>query len=1549
MVKDEKILETYREIENMKVTQTELAKLVLGMIPFINKIEKKWLGTPEEEEKDDEEEKKKENNENLKNTNLEILENQKNLKNLKNLNYESAPNLNFKNNDFLKNTVKDVDTKKNNYNILDTKNSNDNKKIIKLKKIKNKNQKMDIDKIEVFNSWNLIDIDDLNQSAAIVANQFKEKGNKIFNETFNPDIIKNNCDIFTKEVVNEMTFKAKREIEEKMQENINRTIGKIKEFKDEKVKEIKEDKNFIMNIINELKLEPFINKLEKTKEEILTIKESMKKEIEYNNNKQKELIDELKNIYNSDKNEIKKLREDIIIELNKKDKEITNINEVIFNTNNKMTNINNSIEELYSRDNIKNNNIEEVIKNLKNLNENGDNLARYNIELINNNITEINKNIMNIIEQLKIKVDKNDNERINKLIEENKKISLEKNIEEKIMSLRNEIKEAKNIKIEEIFTVFKKTKEQEESQKIIRQNKEKELNDKWEIFSKDILKKLNNLEEVNNEKFKILNETINGRKIISEIILEKNDKNTSNDYKDLLNELKVKINRIEDKIERNQERMSIIEAKCLNQENLLMMINKNQNYEKKIEINPRIESKINTSDKESKDNNNKKYYSELNEIEEQIKGKIKKMNLEMEENIENIKKEIKRIKKEIEEEYNEKLNRTKKNLERNLEELKNEESEKKKEIKNEINEINIKYNNIKEWKEEILKGKEMKEKIEELQVKEIENMKLDIKKLEMIINVPKKPKEEEEKKDLKERKLNEPEKENLKKEIEDIKKEIEEIKNKEVKENTKAEKIIMKEKNDNYCTEKDCSYCRNIEKNLNEQIEVLGKIVENIETMAKQIKTLESNLSEIEGRNILEKENLSEKEKEKKKEENKSKKENEEKISNILNRLNKIEQEKFKKMDKEDKTIEKFNTEIKNLKMLDEIYNKGKNLNIYDVKNTNELNKKLIKENYKKNNVYRIYETKKIEEIIIKFFNNLGNLFETQIQEHETKKEGVIVKKKKIIGIRKYQDIYIRRNKNKNSKNKIIRINEVKKRVIWKIETDNKERDYELIKNETGDLCIYDIKNNENIKKYCGYCLSEDHEKNKCLKIVNYVNNLNNNWNNEEIKENVCNLCGCMHKMTSLNCVAKFNCEYINKILEIVYYIITDNNLSFEHEELIRRKEKKYEVYVNKIIDILNENYENIINKIENNKEENNIWFNSISNINKFINDGYREWNYINKINDINSIKSLGLVIKKKDIKAVMINFLKNKEYMKYNFKMDKNEIIYNNKIKKVSIKITDKELEKMYWNILNINLVKRINEIIKKENKEINIYINEKNNLFKKIFNKNFTSNKLKYGALNNMIIKKEMVNQLAKVKDCKNKEKYREKLSREIRLLENKKIKEINKEKIIEYEIAKDWSESDDEVELVEEENKVVFKMDNEKLKENLEQKESKEQKEFKKEEIDNKDLIINNFKKKLNSSMDLLSNKSDQKKSISMTEKIIMDNFIENKSTKTKEDILKKEAKIDKEENEIEEQDLEDINKYIEEQENKEREDQEEKKNTNFKKKEEDEDIDTRSKKE
>ena len=211
-------------------------------------------------------------------------------------------------------------------------------------------------------------------------------------------------------------------------------------------------------------------------------------------------------------------------------------------------------------------------------------------------------------------------------------------------------------------------------------------------------------------------------------------------------------------------------------------------------------------------------------------------------------------------------------------------------------------------------------------------------------------------------------------------------------------------------------------------------------------------------------------------------------------------------------------------------------------------------------------------------------------------------------------------------------------------------------------------------------------------------------------------------------------------------------------------------------------------------------------------------------------------------------------------------------------------------------------------------------------------------------------MVNQLAKVKDCKNKEKYREKLSREIRLLENKKIKEINKEKIIEYEIAKDWSESDDEVELVEEENKVIFKMDNEKLKENLEQKESKEQKELKKEEIDNKDLIINNFKKKLNSSIELLSNKSDQKKSISMTEKIIMDNFIENKSIKTKEDILKKEAKIDKEENEIEEQDLEDINKYIEEQENKEREDQEEKKNTNIKKKEEeDEDIDTRSKKE
>ena len=355
MVKDEKILETYREIENMKITQTELAKLVLGMIPFINKIEKKWLGTPEEEEKDDEEEKKIENNEDLKNTNLEILENQKNLENLKNLNYESAPNLNFKNNDFLKNTVKDVDTKKNNYNILDTKNSNDNKKIIKLKKIKNKNKKMDIDKIEVFNSWNLIDINDLNQSAAIVANQFKEKGNNIVNETFNPDIIKNNCDIFTKEVVNEMTFKAKREIEEKMQENINRTIGKIKEFKDEKVKEIKEDKNFVMNIINELKLEPFINKLEKTKEEILTIKESMKKEIEHNNDKQKELIDELKNIYNNDKIEIKKLREDIIIELNKKDKEITNINEVVFNINNKMININNNIEELYSRDNTKNN------------------------------------------------------------------------------------------------------------------------------------------------------------------------------------------------------------------------------------------------------------------------------------------------------------------------------------------------------------------------------------------------------------------------------------------------------------------------------------------------------------------------------------------------------------------------------------------------------------------------------------------------------------------------------------------------------------------------------------------------------------------------------------------------------------------------------------------------------------------------------------------------------------------------------------------------------------------------------------------------------------------------------------------------------------------------------------------------------------------------------------------------------------------------------------------------------------------------------------------
>ena len=931
------------------------------------------------------------------------------------------------------------------------------------------------------------------------------------------------------------------------------------------------------------------------------------------------------------------------------------------------------------------------------------------------------------------------------------------------------------------------------------------------------------------------------------------------------------------------------------------------------------------------------------------------MNLEIEENIENINKEIKKIKKEIEEEYTEKLNKIKKNIERNLEELKSEEFEKKKEIKNEINEINIKYNNIREWKEEITRGKEMKEKIEEIKTKEIENMKLDIKKLEMIINVPKKPKEEEEKKDLKEIKVKEINNENLKKDIEDIKKEIKDImKNKEEKEDTKVEKIIIKEeKNDHYCTEKDCSYCKNIEKNLNEQIEVLGKIVENIETMAKQIKTLESNLSEIEGRNILEKENLNEKEKEKEKEENKNKKENEEKISNILSRLTKIEQNKFKKMDKEDKTIEKFNIEIKNLKILDEIYNKGKNLNIYEVKNVNELNKKLIKENYKKNNTYRAYETKKIGGIIIKFFNNIGNLIETQIQEHEIRKEGAIVKKKRIIGIRKYQDIYIRRNKNKNSKNKVVRINEVKKKVIWKIETDNKERDYELIKNETGDLCIYDIKNNENIKKYCGYCLSENHEKNKCMKIVNYVNNLNNNWNNEEIKENVCNLCGCMHKMTSLNCVAKFNCEYINKILEIVYYILTDNNLSFVQEELIKRKEKKYEVYINKIIDILNENYENIINKIENNKEENNIWFNNISNINKFINDGYREWNYINRINELNSEKSLGIVTKKKDIKAVMINFLKNKEYMKYNFKIDRNEIMYNNKIKRVSIKITDKELEKMYWNILNINLVKRINEIIRKEDKEINIYINEKNNLFKKIFNKNFTSNKLKYGALNNMIIKKEMVNQLIKVKDCKNKEKYREKLTREIRLLENKKIKEINKEKTIEYEIAKDWSESEEEIELVEEENKVIFKTDNEKLKENQEQKENKEQKEIKKEEVIGENYkensIINNFKKKLNSSMELLSNKSDQKKSISMTEKIIMDNFMENKSVdKMKEDILKKEEKIAKEENEIEEQDLEDINKYIEEQEDNERKSQEEKENIN-KKEKKDEDIDTRSKKE
>jgi len=684
----------YDELINLKVSQAELTKLVINMVHFINKMEKKWLDTPdkndEEEQKENKEMVEKEEITEAEENKIEerdkkevnLAEKTKNKR--KRLVFKRAP----KQSQILRemqieDEEKKIEKKKRNNEEASNEEDDWNLENVELKEEK---EEVDISQLEIFKSWRFLEsVSDLNKSAAIVAGRVSEDIRNQVVQTFNPEEINEEKNVLVNQTVQEISFQAKKDYEKEIQEKIKKELEKFNDYIKEKEKEMNEKNSLVSEILKQSAFQPLVDEMKKLKEETELSIKIAKREREVREEEIKKWLKILENIYTQDKEKFNTLKS----EIEKKEN---------IGANNKiMEELNEIKENIWKK-------VDEKIKIAESnqtdfINKNLDYHSKRENELYNL-VTLIKKEILDIKNELRKEVI-NTNKTINPIIVNNDTKELN-NMKDIMMNVQQNVMINQKENRDMVYRVWEKNKEEIDNNMVKNKTKleeiEKKLNDlneklinltenenKWkrELNKKVEEEKINNLEIEVREKLSKLKEEIADK---YELKLEKIKKEILENKiidvnKDLLiqmgsknpkdNETNNKIIKIEEKIkfleEKNEEikyniKNNDIKIQMLNQEVLSNKMEKPNMNE--ITVNPKFEPKVEVKIENSKEfkNNEKKLsgivIEDLNIIENKCLNKInickdnlldeiRKLERKFNNNLENLENLIGKSKKEV--------------------------------------------------------------------------------------------------------------------------------------------------------------------------------------------------------------------------------------------------------------------------------------------------------------------------------------------------------------------------------------------------------------------------------------------------------------------------------------------------------------------------------------------------------------------------------------------------------------------------------------------------------------------------------------------------------------------------------------------------------------------------------------------------------------------------------------------------------------------------------------------------------------------------------------
>ena len=324
----------YDELINLKVSQAELTKLVINMVHFINKIEKKWLDTPDKNDEEEQKENKEmiEKEEITKAEENKIEERDKKEINLAEKTKNKRKRLVFKRAPKQSQIIREMQiedeekkTEKKKRDNEELSNEEDDWDLENVE-LKEEKEEVDISQLEVFKSWRFLEsVSDLNKSAAIVAGRVSEDIRNQVAQTFNPEEINEEKNVLVNQTVQEISFQAKKDYEKEIQEKIRKELEKFNDYIKEKEIEMNEKNSLGSEILKQSAFQPLVDEMKKLKEETELNIKIAEKEREVREEEIKKWLKTLENIYTQDKDKFNTLKS----EIDKEKKEILDANNKI--------------------------------------------------------------------------------------------------------------------------------------------------------------------------------------------------------------------------------------------------------------------------------------------------------------------------------------------------------------------------------------------------------------------------------------------------------------------------------------------------------------------------------------------------------------------------------------------------------------------------------------------------------------------------------------------------------------------------------------------------------------------------------------------------------------------------------------------------------------------------------------------------------------------------------------------------------------------------------------------------------------------------------------------------------------------------------------------------------------------------------------------------------------------------------------------------------------------------------------------------------------------